>query len=260
MQALFYLILLYKFIYYFIISMATITFTASFFPLLFIVNTCFSQVANNSKDSTTESRPYNSYMREPGVIKEDTSKVIGFAISSLYKKQPECPLGNFMADCMKLYGEKWYNRKVDAAFVNPSGMRSYIPKGDVKLGTIYKVMPYDNSIVLVKLKGEILALFLHHTAALGGWPCAGVTMGIKDKSAINILVGGEPLDENKIYTIAVSDYVAKGGNECTMLKGLPQANNHNLFRNALLEYVTSITKEGNPIDAKIEGRVVNEVP
>src|SRR4051812_20617605 len=53
-------------------------------------------------------------------------KVIGFATVTLYYKQPESPLGNFMADAMKMMGEQKFNKKIDAAVINAGGIRSYI--------------------------------------------------------------------------------------------------------------------------------------
>ena len=186
----------------------------------------------------------------------DTAKVIGFATAPLYKKQPESPLGNLMADCMKLYAEKIYNKSVDAAFVNFSGIRFYIPKGDISIGTVYKVMPYDNKIVLLTIPGNVLKQFLEHQASLGGWPCSGVNIIITGKQASEILIDNQPLDETKNYTIAVADYIANGGNQCTMLKGIPRLDNNYLFRTALIGYIDSFTKAGKPVTATIQNRIV----
>ena len=208
-----------------------------------------------ANDTTTKKK--NDYQHQSTYVNSiDTAKVIGFAIAPLYRKQPESPLGNLMADCMKLYAEKIYSQKVDAAFVNFSGMRFYIPKGDISIGTIFKVMPYDNKIVLLTIQGNVFKQFLEHQASLGGWPCSGVNMIIKNKQATGILINNQPLDETKNYTIAVADYIAKGGNQCTMLKGLPLLDNNYLFRNALINYIISFTQTGKPVTAAIENRIV----
>jgi 2',3'-cyclic-nucleotide 2'-phosphodiesterase (5'-nucleotidase family) len=206
-------------------------------------------------DSTTPKRNY--YLHQSTYVDSvDTAKVIGFAIAPLYRKQPESPLGNLMADCMKLYAERIYNTNVDAAFVNFSGMRYYIPKGDITIGTMSKVMPYDNKIVLLTIPGSVFKQFLEYQAGLGGWPCSGINMTIKNKQVTDILINNQPLDETKNYTIAVADYIAKGGNQCTMLKGLPYLDKNYLFRTALIDYIISFTKSGKPVTATIENRIV----
>ena len=186
------------------------------------------------------------------------NKVIGFSSNNLNAKQPESGLGNFMADCMRLMGEKKFGRKVDAGFMNQGGIRSYIPKGNITVGKIFELMPFDNLVVLQEVKGTVLQQFLDKIAADGGWPVsAGVIMGIKEKKAVQVLINGKPLDENATYTIANSDYVANGGSDCEMLRKIPKIDKGYLFRDALIEYVTDLTKQGQPVDSKIENRVTN---
>jgi len=185
-------------------------------------------------------------------------KVIGFSNNGLSSKQPESGLGNFMADCMRIMGEKKFGKKVDAGFMNQFGIRSYIPKGNITIGKIFELMPFDNLIVLQEIKGPVLQQFLNKIASDGGWPVsAGVTMGIKDKKAINVMINGKPLDENVTYLVANSDYVANGGDNCEMLRRLPQQSRGYLYRDALIEYVTNFTQQGKPVDYTIENRVVN---
>lgn len=183
--------------------------------------------------------------------------VIGFSLSGLTKKQPESGLGNFMADAMKEMAQKKYNKNIDAAFVNYGGIRSYLPKGDITVGKIYELMPFDNLVVLQELNGKELQIFLNHIASRNGWPMSkGITFGIKDKLAVNVLVNGKPIDDNTIYTIANSDYVANGGDNCDMLKKLPQQNKFYILRDALIEYTKLVTSDGKTIDSKPENRIV----
>ncbi len=185
-------------------------------------------------------------------------KVIGFSNNNLSAKQPESGLGNFMADCMRTMAEKKFARKVDAGFINQGGIRSYIPKGNITVGKIFELMPFDNLVVLQEVKGSVLQQLLDKTAADGGWPVsAGLTMGIKDKKAVNVTLNGKPIDANATYVIANSDYVANGGSDCDMLRKIPQVNKGYLLRDALIEFVTNLTQQGKPVDFTIENRVVN---
>lgn len=183
--------------------------------------------------------------------------VIGFSLYGLTKKQPESGLGNFMADAMKTMAEQKFNVKVDAAFVNYGGIRSYLPKGDITIGKMYELMPFDNLIVLQTLSGKELQAFLNLVATRNGWPISnGITFSIKEKQAVNILVDGKPLDDNAKYIIANSDYVANGGDNADMLKKIPQQNKFYIFRDALIEYTKQQTSLGKTIDSKPENRVV----
>lgn len=189
-------------------------------------------------------------------VHKTMNQIIGFSINGLTKKQPESVLGNFMSDCMKTMAEKKFNKKIDVAFINYGGIRYYISKGEITVGKIFELMPFDNLIVLQKLPGKVLQQFLDKMAERGGWPVSGLSMGIKNKKAIHVLIDEKPLNENAIYLVANSDYIANGGDDCTMLRGIPQINIGYLYRDALIEFISLITKEGKTIDAKINNRIV----
>jgi 2',3'-cyclic-nucleotide 2'-phosphodiesterase (5'-nucleotidase family) len=186
------------------------------------------------------------------------NEVVGEVRGTLEKKQPECSLGNLMVDAMLYSARKKFSRSVDIAVVNYGGIRlNEIPPGPITLGTLYELSPFDNYIVLLEIKGSVLQEFLDHTASRGGWPVAGMSLQIVNKKATQVMIGGKPLNSAALYTIALVDYVANGGDESTMLKNLPQLNNGYLFRNELHEYLVQLKKEGRTITASTEGRVTN---
>ncbi len=186
------------------------------------------------------------------------NNVIGYSNNTLYARQPESPIGNFLADCIKVMAEKKFGKRVDAGFINQEGIRSYFAKGNITVGKVFEIMPFDNMVVLQEIKGIVLIQFLDKIASMGGWPVSkGVTMGIKDKKAVNVQINGYPLDPNKIYVIANSDYVANGGNDCEMLRKIPKQDMGYLLRNAIWEYISAFTQQGKPIDPIIENRVIN---
>lgn len=182
------------------------------------------------------------------------STVIAQLENDLSKDQPESTLGNFMADAVYTMAEKKYGVTPDVAFVNYGGIRlPSVKAGVITRGKIYELFPFDNILLLVKLKGTVLQQFLDHISARGGWPVAGMTMQIKDKKAINVMIGGKPIDSAKEYTIALGDYTANGGDDAFMLKGLPQINNGYLMRDALIDYATAL----KTIKVELQNRVSN---
>ncbi len=184
--------------------------------------------------------------------------VIGRSADTYNSKRPESEVGNFMADAYKQMAEKKFSRKVDAGFMNAGGIRSYLSKGDITVGKIFEIMPFDNILVLQELKGTVLQAYLDKMAEDGGWPVsAGTSMVIRNKKATQVMINGKPLDPNAVYVVAHSDYVANGGSDCAMLKPIPQINIGYLMRDALLEYVQDCTKAGKIIEPKIEKRVTN---
>ena len=207
-----------------------------------------------SKDSTllTLLKPYSDSLAK------SMYEVVAVSETELEKKQPEGTLGNFLADAMLAMAEKSYATQVDAAFINYGGIRlPALPSGNITRGKIFELSPFDNLLVIQKVNGKVLQQFLDHVATKGGWPCSGISMQIKDKKAINVKIGGAPLKESSVYTIANNDYVANGGDDCVMLKSIPQVNNGYIFRDAIFDYLVKLKSQGKKISAKTENRVSN---
>lgn len=191
-------------------------------------------------------------------VNNSMNGVVGIAEISLDKKQPESTLGNFMVDAFYTMAKEKYNTEVDGAFVNFGGIRlTQLPAGNVTRGKVFELMPFDNLLILQKLKGDVLQQLLDLTAGKGGWPTAGISMQIKDKKAINVLIGGKPLDPNKTYTIVNSDFIANGGDNADMLRPVPQITNGYLMRDAIFDYINKLKGQGKNISANIENRVTN---
>ncbi|MEO6229961.1 MAG: 5'-nucleotidase C-terminal domain-containing protein [Ferruginibacter sp.] len=208
------------------------------------------QTTNSSLDSLL--KPYADS------VNKTMNDVVAIAGMNLEKKQPEGTLNNVLADAMLFVAKEKYNTAIDASFVNYGGIRlNTIAAGNVTRGKIFEVAPFDNIIVLLKMKGELLQQFLDHIATRGGWPCAGVAFQIKNKRANNVLIGGMAIESNKEYTIALLDYVANGGDDCVMLKDIPQQNNGYLLRDAVINYFSKFQQEGKKIMSQIENRVTN---
>ncbi len=190
-------------------------------------------------------------------VERSMNEVVGTATHTLEKKQPEGTLGNFMADAMLHMGRRKFGA-ADAAFVNYGGIRlTQLPAGPVTRGKIFELMPFDNLLILQELKGSVLQEFLDLTAARGGWPVAGLSLQIRDGKAVNVTVGGQPLDPAKTYRIINSDYIATGGDNAVMLKVLPYRNIGYLIRDALFEYIQVLKAEGRPISATEEKRITH---
>lgn len=196
-------------------------------------------------------RPYSDS------VNKTMNEVIGRTSQSLEKKQPESTLGNFMADAVLAMAVANYDTKVDAAFINYGGIRlNQVAAGEITRGKIFELMPFDNVLILQKIRGDVLQQFLDLVAGKGGWPVAGLSMKIKDKKAVDVVINGKPLDPSVIYTIANADYVANGGDDADMLRVIPQHSNGYLVRDAIIDYIKNRKREGKDISATIENRVI----
>jgi len=161
--------------------------------------------------------------------------VIGYNEAQLEKKKQGNTLGFFITDAYLEMAKQKVEPKVDAAFMNSGGIRlPEISAGAITQGKIFELMPFDNLMVLLKMKGSLLKQYLDTLAATEGVVESGMTMQIVNKTVQQVMVGGKPLDLNADYTIVHSDYVAMNSN---LLKNIKRSTNGYLLRDAILDYV-----------------------
>lgn len=185
------------------------------------------------------------------------SRVVVMLDNDLEKKQPQGSLGDMMADAIRIQAEKIYGISVDAAVMNYGGIRLPVVKaGAFTLGKLYEVHPFDNLVVVMQLKGDVLLKLLQHTASKGGWPVSGITMKISNRKAGGVSIGGALIREDAYYQVALSDYLANGGDEMRMLKGIPYQNKNYLIRDAIHDYLRDFSVKGIAYPSNKETRVI----
>ncbi len=192
-------------------------------------------------------------------LNSEMNVVIGKSDSVLVKAQPEGTLGNFVADALLFQARRELNAEIDFSIVNNGGIRiPSLPSGEITMGKIFELMPFDNAIALMEVNGKIVQKLISKAAANGGWPVAGMQYMIYKGTAEQIYINGKKLDTLATYHFVCSDYIANGGDDCTFLNAEKKMMSPILFRNLLINYILSLTAEGKTISEKLEHRVVNE--
>jgi 2',3'-cyclic-nucleotide 2'-phosphodiesterase (5'-nucleotidase family) len=192
-------------------------------------------------------------------IVRQTSVVIGRAAKTLTmdKAAHENPLANFVSDAMRTRAEELMApQTIDFALVNFGGIRTSLPEGDITIGNIYEISPFENALVILALKGSDLRELADVFAASGGQGVSGMTFGIQDGKAVNVLINGNPIDDSREYTIATVDYLALGGDKMLpLLRARLLLNPTIKLRDLLIGAIKDATQRGEMIDANLEGRV-----
>lgn len=213
------------------------------------------------KINTDSLRLYDSsvhYMIAPYKLKLDgqMNEVIGITKTQLTKAKPESTLGNLICDAAVWHAAKNYDKPIDICVMNFGGIRiPTIEAGNITVGKIYELMPFDNMLDILELKGDKIETLLQQIAAADGWPIAGVQMQIENGKATKILIGTKPLDINQTYVLVTSDYVANGGDKADVLKQhLKRTSLNYLLRNAIINYV----KQASPLNLTTDGRITRK--
>lgn len=184
--------------------------------------------------------------------------VIGETETALEKNTPEGLLGNFVTDaCVAHIRNVKPEVKVDFCFFNNGGLRTPLPKGEIKVGNVFELMPFENELVLVFVNGDVVQEVCDFMAEKGGVPVSGLNMEMKGAKAINILIDRKVLDASKKYCILTSDFLANGGDNLIMLLKAEKINTGIKVRDAIMEFIKSQTAQNKKLKSNIEGRITN---
>ena len=162
-----------------------------------------------------------------------------------------------MADLIHKKCEEYYRESIDFAIMNYGGMRILsLPAGPITKSKIFELMPFENSLTVLNVDAETVEKLFERMAEYGGWPISHhVRYKIKNGKPIDIKINGNPIDKSKMYKIALTDFVANGGDKCFFFEGKKQELLGKLFRDAILEYVIELNAQGKKVDANLDGRI-----
>ena len=94
---------------------------------------------------------------------------------------------------------------------------------------------------LVKVKGHVLRSICDNMARSGGWPVSKeLRFEIHGEAARNITVGGKPLDEDRIYSLAMPDYVINLGERIGLDSIVERKSQTVLIRDVLIEHFRAL--------------------
>lgn len=194
-------------------------------------------------------------------LEKDMSRVIGYASEQMEKDKPESLLTNFLGDLLLDEANQYFTEAgktpvAGLSYFNYGGIRTYLPKGDITVGNIFELMPFENELVLLRLKGADVKSFLDVIAGHGGDSLGGVRFTISGGKAADIFIGGKPFDVNSEYWMATNDYVAGGGDDMAMLKNRTEMiTTGKLIRELIIKHLEKMKAGNQTISSKLDGRI-----
>lgn len=193
-------------------------------------------------------------------VTDKMNEVLGYCPETLRKGNPESPLGNLTADGLIWIAKQFFDVEADVSLYNSGGIRAEVSKGNVTLGDVYAVYPFDNVLSVVTLKGRDLKTLFDHMADEGGMPVnKAVKLVIKGKKVKSVTIDGNPIDDDKVYKVATIDYLVNTG-RYGLDKALTRSDSGEMVRDYFGEYFRYLGAQ-NPdghITASADGRVVVE--
>ena len=188
-------------------------------------------------------------------VEKQMNEVIGTAPVALTKNPGENPLVNFVADLQRSSAATAIGHPVDLSVMTNGGMRTALPAGNITLGNVFELMPFENELLVLDAPGPVVQQLFNFAApirmAISG---ATYTAG-PDKLAHDIRIGGQPFDPARTYSLAISDYLAGGGDHMDFLKAAALHHTGLLLRTVIVNHIKALTAAGQPVAAQVEGRV-----
>lgn len=153
----------------------------------------------------------------------------------------ETNLGNLIADIMR------EATGADVAITNGGGIRASLAQGEVTVGDIYTVLPFDNTLTVIQVSGRDLLAALEHSARLypeqnGGFlQVSGMLFAVNPrmsgKRIFNVRINDEHIMMDKLYTVATNDFLAAGGDGYEVLQnGTIVAETGLMLRDVVVDY------------------------
>ena len=182
-------------------------------------------------------------------------EVIGETRTALVRSSNgEAPLNNLITDAMRWRGE------AEMAFTNYGGIRANIKRGPITRADIFRVLPFGNQIVVFQATGRQIKQILEAKVRGGrrGLAVSGarvvVNKSLPDgQRVVSVTIGGQPLEPERTYRVATTDYLMEGNSGLSMLAQVPReqvAYTGILLREAVIEYI----RRNSPLNVQPDGR------
>ena len=179
----------------------------------------------------------------------------------------ETNMGDLITDAM-VWGAAQAGETVDGAITNGGGIRATIAAGDITKKDVNTVLPFGNTLSIIKITGSELLEVLEASTfctpeAIGGFPqVSGIEFTLNTAAAydageeypgttyfapktINRVaitsVGGKAFDPAATYTIATNDFLSSGGD--TYYRFVNATANYDLgvaLDEVLMNYITTV--------------------
>ncbi len=200
-----------------------------------------------------------------GPIEEAMAEVIGEATDVIEGSREvcramECAMGNLVADAML---ERVADQGIQVAIQNGGGLRATIDGGEITMGEVFTVLPFQNTLATFELTGAGIVEALENGVSAveegaGRFPqVSGMSytfdLNQEPGSRISdVMVGGEPIDPEATYGVVSNNYMRGGGDGYS---SFTTAENAYDFGPGLEQVVADYIGENSPYAPYTDGRI-----
>ena len=195
------------------------------------------------------------------MLAAEMSTVLGTASEDIVNRERSFnPLGNLIADVIKTEVEAASNEKIDFAVVNIGAIRCEIPRGQITLKQVYELLPFTNTLCVMRMKGSVVQELFEQIASRRG---EGVSQDVLltiflEGELVDAKIRGERICPDSVYRVATIEYLAEGNDgmaaflKATDLNFLEDITLRELF----IRYVKELDNEGKTLNSPKDSRII----
>ena len=173
------------------------------------------------KSLDVDSNIYYTILPYKSELDAQMNAVLCHSKQEMKKTKPESLLGNWTSEVCLEMAQDMYKDNIDLSFFNNGGLRSPLPKGNITKRDLFKLMPFENELVVLELnKTEMLDLKAYFNFT-NGQPVA-----FADDFTLN----------DSLFLVLTTDYLANGGDKMKFFKDKTQNKVGIKMRDALIKY------------------------
>ncbi|MFK7745756.1 MAG: bifunctional UDP-sugar hydrolase/5'-nucleotidase [Roseobacter sp.] len=191
------------------------------------------------------------------VVAETATEIVGVREECRAK---ECAMGNLIADAMLA---RVKDQGISIAIQNGGGIRASIDAGDVTMGEVLTVLPFQNTLSTFQVTGATIVAALEngvsqHEEGAGRFPQVAGMSFVFDVAQpagsriSDVMVGGAPIDADKLYGVVSNNYLRNGGDGYEMFK---DAQNAYDFGPDLADVTAEFIAANAPYMPYLDGRI-----
>ncbi len=186
--------------------------------------------------------------------------VIGYCPEEMINEKPQSPLSNFLTDILVEIADKYCQKQgkpaVDFSILNFGGIRSNLPAGNITIGNIYEIAPFENYLAIAEIKGSDLRQIFRRFKVNKCEPYSKqVSVIYAGDYFYKALINGQEIDNNKVYRIATLDFILTGGDHILDDVDILNADVSNItIRDAYINHIKQMTAEGKSVTGKTDNR------
>lgn len=178
----------------------------------------------------------------------EVKKVIAHSEKAMINEFKENDLSNWFVGIVMDKVSELSGKRVDVGICNFGGIRLAMPEGDVMLDDIKSMFPFKNDIVYLEISGRSLLDIFENMAQTRFEILGGVRIEVEDKKIVFAEIGGEPIDEEKMYAVATISFLLYGGDGLNLAENSSNLKVYDVaIVDAVLEHVYALAAEGKSI-------------